>query len=94
MLQHITSKIEHLVTNETQVFADLDGKQINGTTIPADVLISNGKGSKPDVVLINRKSKEIALMELTCSLPRNAQTANSRKLAAYIPLEIALTEKG
>ena len=44
--------------------------------------------------MINRKTKEIALMELTCCLPRNGDSANSRKFTAYTQLEIALEEKG
>ena len=54
VLQQITSIVKSLATKDTEVYADLEGLQINGTTIPADILISSGKGSKPDLVLIDR----------------------------------------
>ena len=56
--------------------------------------MSSGKGSKPDLVLLNRERKEIALMELTCPLPYNAQAANIRKVLTYTQLRISLEEKG
>ena len=61
-------------------------------TIPADVLISSGKGSKPDLVLIDRSRKIIAIMELTCPLPRSEVKASSRKNTVYTQLEISLQE--
>ena len=61
-LSYDTKKVKSLATEATQVFADLPGHQTNGTTIPADILVSSGKGSKPDLVLLNRERKEIALM--------------------------------
>ena len=94
VLQHLTSQIKDLVTKQTEVFADLEGHQINGATIPADIVISAGKGSKPDLVLINRERKEVALMELTCPLPQCEQQASMRKHTAYANLQISLAENG
>ena len=92
VLQHITSTIKYFTTKSTEVFADLEGFQVSGPAIPADVLISSGKGSKPDLVLIDRSRKKIAMMELTCSLPCNE--ASSRKNTVYTQLEMSLQEKG
>ena len=94
VLQQITSSVKHLATEDTVVYADLEGLQTNGTTIPADILVSSGKGSKPDLVLINRERKVIALMELTCTLPSTEENATTRKSTHYAQLQIALEEKG
>ena len=80
MLLHLTTHIKSLATNSTEVFADLPGFQVNGTTLPADVIVPAGEGSKPDLVILNRDQKIIALLELTCSLASIADQAHQRKL--------------
>ena len=94
MLQHITKIIKNYSTPNTDVYADLEGWRVNTGTIPADILVSSGKGSRPDLVLINRSEKKIALLELTCSLPHNVTNAHNVKTTTYTQLKIALTEKG
>ena len=58
VLKHITSEIKKLATNSIEIFCDLPGQRINGTTIPADILVTNGEGSKPNIVLIKRSEKK------------------------------------
>ena len=94
VLNEITKKLKSSSTNNTQIYADLPGHKINGSTIPADILVSSGEGSRPDLVLVNREKKEIALMELTISLPQNTQAANKKKALKYTHLDIALREQG
>ena len=94
VLLQIASTAKHLATGETEVFSDLPTFQVNGTTIPADILVSTGEGSKPDLVLLNRGRKTIALLELTCSLPGSALKANTFKNKKYTQLAIDLEEKG
>ena len=94
VLHYFTSVLKHLATEDTEIFADLTKHKTNGTTIPADILVSSGEGSRPDLVLINRTKKTILLMELTCSLPRNSQKSHQKKLLKYTDLEITLTECG
>ena len=94
VLKHMTQHVKNQVSQDTQVFADIPGSLVNGTTIPADILVSTGEGSKPDLVIVNRVKKEITLLELTCSLPKNTQKAHSAKRSKYTQLEIALTNKG
>ena len=94
VLLHITTIVKSLTTCDKEVFADLPNFRVNGTTIPADILVSAGIGSKPDLVLVNRDTKTIALLELTCSLPGSADKANSRKLNTYTQLSIDLEEQG
>ena len=52
------------------------------------------KISKPDLVLVKRQTKEIAMLELTFSLPQSTKAAHNKKQADYTELELALTEKG
>ena len=86
VLLQIASTVKSLATGETEVFSDLPSFQVNGTTIPADILVSTGEGLKPDLVVLDRKRKIIALLELTCSLPGSA--------SKYTELALDLEEKG
>ena len=94
VLLHITTTVKSLATHGTEIFSDLPNFQVNGTTIPADVLVSAGAGSKPDIVILNREKRTIALLELTCSLPGSADKAHKRKVNTYTQLAIDLEEKG
>ena len=55
---------------------DIPGLDINGSTIPPDVLVTL---SRPDLVLLNRNEKLIFLLELTCSFETNVLAAHARK---------------
>ena len=94
MLYHALKYIKSQLTEETEVFADLEGWRVNGGTIPADILVSCGQGSKPDLVLIDRSKKKILILELTCSLPQSTTSAHEKKQTSYTELSIALEEKG
>ena len=67
---------------------------VNNSVIPHDILVSNGFGSKPDLVVISRSSKKIALFELTCPLERNIHTANTYKREKYSGMQGDLEDKG
>ena len=56
--------------------------------------MSNGFGSKPDLVVILRSNKRIALFELTCPLERNIHTANTYKRDKYSGMQGDLEDKG
>ena len=90
VLLQIASTVKSLATGETEVFADLPSFQVYGTTIPADILVSTGEGSKPDLVILEGKRKIIALLELTCSLPGNASKAHLMKDKKYTELALDL----
>ena len=94
VLLQITKIVKSLATRGTEVFSDLPDFQINGTTIPADVMVSAGEGSKPDLVILNREQRTVALLELTCSLPGSANKAHIRKVNSYTQLAIDLEERG
>ena len=66
------------------LFSDLGGSQApHGGTIPPDVLVTN---LRPDVVILNRESRRIALLELTCPWDKNVDNAHSFKQEKYSPL--------
>ena len=94
MLSHLLNHIKSQLTIETEVYSDLQGWQINGGTIPADILVSCGKGSKPDIVLIDRSRKKILMLELTCSLPQSTTQAHNKKQTDYTQLKLSLEELG
>ena len=76
VLFQIATTLKSLAAEDTEVFSDLPSFKVNGTTIPADILVCTGEGSKPDLEILNRGRKTIALLELTCPLPRNTTKAH------------------
>ena len=74
-----------------EVYADLEGHRVNGVTIPSDVAMT---AQKPDLVIINRKSKEVKLVELTVpwDTSANMAAALTRKTERY--KELATTIQG
>jgi hypothetical protein len=62
--------------DEVTIHTDIPGYSINGGTLPADIITTS---QRPDIVLINRKDKRIALLELTVSFKKNIDSANLRK---------------
>ena len=94
VLNYLTSEAIVNSTSNIAIYANIPGYSINGTTIPADVLVTNGEGSKPDLVLLNRTDKKIAVMELTCPLPQNVVKAHDKKTLKYTQMKIDLIDKG
>ena len=79
---------------DVEMYSDLPGKMVNNTVIPCDIPATTGIGSKPDLVLLSRKSKQIALFELTCPLERNLHKANTYKNDRYDGMKTDLEAKG
>ena len=73
------------------IYSDLLGHSIIGGTIPGDILTTL---QRPDIVIINRQDKKIALFELTVSFEKNADSANARKTLSYLDLTKDLTKRG
>ena len=57
VLQYFVSELTKLCPTGINIYADLPGYTLNGMVIPADVLVTSGEGSKPDLVIINRNEK-------------------------------------
>jgi hypothetical protein len=77
--------------SEVTIYTDLPDHQINGGTIPADILTTS---QRPDIVLIDRKYKKIAIFELTISFEKNIDSANLRKFLKYQELTEDLRNRG
>ena len=76
---------------DVTIHADLPGHQINGGSIPADILTTS---QRPDIVIINRSQKSISLFELSVSFEKNAEAANLKKIARYQNLAADLRNQG
>ena len=78
-----------------ELYADLDGKRINGVTLPPDVAMT---AQKPDLVIINRKASppEVILVELTIPWDTSANmgAALQRKTARYEDLQTSIEGNG
>ena len=87
MSQHITS------TGSTEVYVDIEGKKINGGTIPADILTTLARS---DLVIINRSASppEIFLCELTVAYESATSGANQRKENRYAGLVTDIESRG
>ena len=77
----------------TEVYADLEGHRVNGVTIPPDVAMT---AQKPDLVIVNRKTKEVKLVELTVpwDTTANMTAAQSRKTERYKELTTTIAGNG
>ena len=91
VLHHMTSEINKVKPEEVTIYTDIPGLTINGGTIPADIITT---GQRPDIVIINRKKKKIALLELTVSFEKNIDSANIRKSTRYFDLTKDLKAEG
>ena len=91
VLNHITNFVLQNKPEDLEVYSDISGLDVNGGTIPPDVLVTQ---SRPDLVLLNRNEKTICLLELTCSFERNAEAANLRKSLRYTTLKNDLEDSG
>ena len=80
-------------TDDMEIYFDFEGKKINGSTLPADIVTSL---SRPDIVVINRAASpvEVYLYELTVSYERNVDDANIRKTNRYAGLEADIESNG
>ena len=91
VLNYMSNTIQQNKPSNVEVFCDITGQDINGGTIPPDILVTQ---SRPDLVLLNRTDKIICLLELTCSFERNAEAAYLRKSIRYTTLKNDLEDIG
>jgi hypothetical protein len=76
VLNHITNTILQNKPDNLEVYSDISGLDINGGTIPPDVLVTQ---ARQDLVLLDRDAKVIYLLELTSSFEKFFEAANLRK---------------
>ena len=91
VLNHLARVILASKPDYIEVYADIPGLDLNGSTIPPDILVTL---SRPDLVIINRSLKSVYLLELTCSFERNILAAHQRKSTKYIPLKRDIESEG
>ena len=94
VLNYMYTEIRREAPGIVEKYSDLPGKMVNNIVIPCDILVTAGFGSKPDIVILSRESKQIALMELTCPLERNLHKANSYKSDKYDGMQSDQENKG
>ena len=63
-----------------EVYCDLPGKKTGISTVPTDIVITN---QRPDIVIVNRDSNDIILIELTIPFYTNIENAHERKKDRY-----------
>ena len=91
VLNHLARVIIANKPDNIEVYADLPDLDLNGSTIPPDILVTL---SRPDLVIINRSIKSVYVLELTCSFERNILAANIRKSTKYQSLKNDIENAG
>ena len=91
VLNHLASVIIANKPDNIEVYADIPGLDLNGSTIPPDILVTL---SRPDLVIINRSIKSVYVLELTCSFERNITAAHQRKTTKYTSLKTDIESAG
>ena len=91
VLSYFTNILKENKPDSLEIFSDIPGHDLNGGTIPPDVLVTS---SRPDLVILDRTNRKIFLLELTCSFESNIQSANALKTLRYTPLKLDLEEAG
>lgn len=91
VLNHLSKVIIASKPDSLEVYADIPGLDMNGCTIPPDILVTL---SRPDLVLINRSEKTVHVLELTCSFERNILAAHQRKTTKYTSLKSDIENAG
>ena len=74
-----------------EIYSDLAGSRVNGVTIPNDIIWTD---RKPDLVIIDRSSKKINLVELTVPWDSGTEGAKQRKEDRYDSLVEDIKGKG
>jgi hypothetical protein len=91
VLNYMAGQLKKHKPDDVTIYVDLPGQSLNGGTIPPDILVT---AQRPDIVIINRISKTITLLELTVSFERNIEAAHLRKSMKYLDLTHDLNSAG
>ena len=91
VLSHLIKELLKTKPENLLIYADLPGYDFNGGTIPPDILTTT---SRPDIVFVERETKEIKLFELTCLFENNIDSANTTKFDKYKDLKNDLIKAG
>ena len=95
VLSYITLTLKQNLPDHVQVYADLEGHKVNGSTIPPNIMITS---SRPDLVVIDSSTQPqtVYLFELTICFekPGGMEAANTRKYERYTALSSDIKEAG
>ena len=83
VLTNIIETLKENLPKDITVFADLNGHNINGGTLPPNIMNTS---SRLDLVIIENQSKTVWLLELTVSFETNFEAAHTRKKERYASL--------
>ena len=80
--------------DEIEIYTDLEGCKVNGSTIPPDILVCDS--ARPDMVIINRKANpvEVTIVELTVPWDSSCEQAYIRKRDRYEFLVQDIKDRG
>ena len=91
VLRIIHDTFKEIADPSWTLYCDLTGTtKVAGTTIPPDILATQ---QRPDLVLLNRTSKSIIIIELTIPFDQNIPTAHDYKTNKYSSLILDLGEQ-
>ena len=80
VLSHLATNPKKNKTGDLKLYADLPEFWLNGRTFPPDVLCTP---LRPDLVILDRKTRSIELLECTCSFECNIESGHFRKARNY-----------
>ena len=87
----ILKNIKPTSDNTNKVYADIEGENINGGTIPPHIIPTQ---QKPDICHIDNNNKTITIIELTIPFETNIDNAHQRKQDRYAGLTHDITATG
>ena len=86
IVHYIASQIDK---NKFEVFADIpEFRTAAGGTIPPDIIV---QALKPDLVILNKKKKEISMFELTVPFEHNISSRHEYKMNNYAHFKTDIT---
>ena len=87
VLNYLTHALKESKHDHIQIYSDLEGHKVNGSTIPQNIMITS---SRPDLVVIDSSTvpQTVYLFELTIVFekPGSMEAANKRKSDRYSSL--------
>ena len=83
--------VKSLASQEVTIYSDLENSGIAGGTVPPDIMPTE---LKPDIVIIWKDTKQVAIIELTVPFESNIDNANKRKTEKYSCLDDYIKSAG
>ena len=94
-LNYLTLILKENKPSHLEIFADLEGHNVNGGTIPQHIMVTS---SRPDLVMIDSSTtpQTVYLFELSVCFEKaeNMEAANQRKYGRYTALTSDIKENG